>query len=172
MPRAATALVGLALCGLLAGCASTYNRHVIAQPPGKLAVGASVRIATPGDGRYGDDTYAGSGAMTAAAFRAAFARFSNRVEVDGDCSALACLQQGDPRDYLVLPEILHWEDRATEWSGKPDRIEVKVTVYSGSDGRVLASTIFTGKSKWATFGGDHPQDLLPEPVDAFVRGLY
>lgn len=24
--------------------------------------------------------------------------------------------------YLVLPTLLHWEDRATEWSGKRDQI--------------------------------------------------
>ncbi|WP_254924651.1 DUF4823 domain-containing protein [Aeromonas sp. A35_P] len=29
-----------------------------------------------------------------------------------------------------------------------------------------------GKSKWATFGGDHPQDLLPEPTEKYVNSLY
>jgi hypothetical protein len=25
--------------------------------------------------------------------------------------------------FLIFPTILHWEDRATEWSGKPDKVE-------------------------------------------------
>jgi hypothetical protein len=26
--------------------------------------------------------------------------------------------------------------------------------------------------KLATFGGDHPQDLLAKPVSAYINGLY
>jgi hypothetical protein len=35
--------------------------------------------------------------------------------------------------YLIEPKILHWEDRATEWSGKADRVKVSLPLYrSGS----------------------------------------
>ena len=30
---------------------------------------------------------------------------------------------GANEEYLLKPQILHWEDRATEWSGKPDRVK-------------------------------------------------
>lgn len=78
---------------------------------------------------------------------------------------MGCLEktQAQPYGYYVIPEILHWEDRATEWSGIPDRLEVKLSIFDGNK-KELASTIITGKSKWATLGGDHPQDLLPEPL--------
>jgi hypothetical protein len=33
----------------------------------------------------------------------------------------------------------------------------------------LAKTSYTGKSKWTIFGGDHPQDLLPEPTAKIRR---
>lgn len=56
-------------------------------------------------------------------------------------------------DHYIIPEILHWEDRATEWSGKPDKIEIKVTIHEGQDSKELTSAIISGKSKWATFGG-------------------
>jgi Domain of unknown function (DUF4823) len=36
----------------------------------------------------------------------------------------------------------------------------------------VASTLISGQSKWATFGGDHPQDLLPEPLNSYVESLY
>jgi Domain of unknown function (DUF4823) len=77
-----------------------------------------------------------------------------------------------PFDYYVVSEILHWEDHATEWSGLPDKIEVKIMVYDGGTGKELASTLIAGESKWATFGGDHPQDLLPEPLNSYVESLY
>jgi hypothetical protein len=36
----------------------------------------------------------------------------------------------------------------------------------------MDSVIIKGKSGLATFGGDHPQDLLAKPVSAYVNGLY
>ncbi|ELW8199044.1 DUF4823 domain-containing protein, partial [Yersinia enterocolitica] len=67
---------------------------------------------------------------------------------------------------------LHWEDRATEWSGKPDIIAIKITVYNAASDNIISSTIINGKSKWATFGGDHPQDLLAKPVSEYISSLY
>ncbi len=75
-------------------------------------------------------------------------------------------------DHYIIPEILHWEDRATEWSGKPDKIEIKVTIHEGQDSKELTSAIISGKSKWATFGGYHPQDLLPEPLNKYIESLF
>ena len=72
----------------------------------------------------------------------------------------------------MKPEILHWEDRATEWSGKSDRIEIQLVIYDAVTRKELANSSYTGTSKWATFGGDHPQDLLPEPTYQYVNGLY
>jgi len=58
--------------------------------------------------------------------------------------------------YYVASEILHWEDRATEWSGLPDKIEIKVIIYDTKSGREISSAVLSGRSKWTTFGGDHP----------------
>lgn len=112
--------------------------------------------------------------MTAQEVRAAFAHYSTATIVVPDCENLACLQEGKHSgfDYYVVPEILHWEDRNTEWSGKKDKIEVKISIYEGKSWKELASTTISGKSKWATFGGDHPQDLLPEPLGEYIDSLY
>ena len=80
------------------------------------------------------------------------------------------LSNGDK--YFVYPTILHWEDRATEWSAIPDKLEVKIVVADTSSGNPVETVIVKGKSGLATFGGDHPQDLLPEPVEEFVSTLY
>jgi hypothetical protein len=74
--------------------------------------------------------------------------------------------------YLVYPTILHWEDRATEWSALPDRVEVKVDIIEAATANLIDSVVITGKSGLATFGGDHPQDLLPNPVSEFVSQLF
>ena len=157
---------------LLAGCVSTYKQETVASPQSKLSVGGSVLIATPHDSAYGDESYPGSGAATASAVQAAFAHYTSTTETSGSCADIDCLRSAQKAyDVYVVPQILHWEDRATEWSGKKDKIEIKITVFS-ADGTVLASNIISGKSKWATFGGDHPQDLLPEPLGKYVQSLY
>ena len=76
--------------------------------------------------------------------------------------------------YFVKPVILswEWEDRATEWSGKADRIEIQLIIYDVVTKKERANSSYTGKSKWATFGGDHRQDLLPEPTNSCVNSLY
>jgi hypothetical protein len=73
---------------------------------------------------------------------------------------------------LLYPQILQWEDRATEWSGKPDIAAVKLSVLSTDTGALLDSVIIEGKSGLATFGGDHPQDLLPKPMAEYAASLF
>lgn len=161
-------------CALLAGCSAKYNNVSVTRNTERLASHKNVAIATPADGMYQTTNYAGSGSMTAQAVKAAFARYTDNVKVISECSDLTCLEEKKALDegYYVIPQILHWEDRATEWSGIPDKMEVKVTVYNAKTKNVVSSSILSGKSKWVTFGGDHPQDLLPEPINNYVSSLY
>jgi hypothetical protein len=162
------------ITAMISGCASTYKQTNLIEPTAKLLKGRSVVIATPANGSYENKEYSTSGRMTALAVRAAFARFTNTNTVSTDCKELECLKRNTSSnfDYYVIPEILHWEDRATEWSGIRDKIEIKLIIYEGQSWKELATTIISGKSKWATFGGDHPQDLLPEPLNKYVESLY
>ena len=160
---------------MLSGCTATYKQNTLAQPSAKLVRGSSVAIATPTNGFCESEEYQASGKMTAYAVRAAFARFSNTITVLPECNNLVCRKVSKASThyyYYVIPEILNWEERVTEWSGLPDKIEVKIPIYDDQTSRELASTIISGESKWATFGGDHSQDLLPEPINAYVESLY
>ncbi len=150
------------------------EQTALKSPTQKLQSGKSILIATPRNGFYESKEYTASGRTTALAVHAAFARHSNNITVSAECSNLDCLRgsQSASVDYYVVPEILHWEDRNTEWSGKKDKLEIKVAVYDAADGTELSNIIISGKSKWATFGGDHPQDLLPEPLNKYVESLY
>ncbi|WP_248744250.1 MULTISPECIES: DUF4823 domain-containing protein [unclassified Pseudomonas] len=162
----------IVLSVLMSGCSAKYVQQDLTTSPEKLIQGQSVSIATPVDGRYETTVYKASGAMTADAVRSAFARYANQVKVSESCADLACIRQQGNAGYYVVPEILHWEDRATEWSGIPDRIEVKLAIYGAKGDEPLASTVVSGKSKWLTFGGDHPQDLLQKPIESYVKAQY
>ncbi|AIR61870.1 hypothetical protein LH23_14780 [Cedecea neteri] len=159
---------------LLTGCSAKYSTNNVQKSTELLVNNLPVAVAKPADGVYETRSYAGSGDTTAAVVKAAILRHSDNVSVYSDCEDLMCLKDKHMmnRGYYVVPQILHWEDRATQWSGIPDRIEIKISVYNAESNAIVASTIITGKSKWATFGGDHPQDLLPVPINAWIASLY
>jgi hypothetical protein len=86
-------------------------------------------------------------------------------------TALKSAQAGG-YSYLFYPEILLWEDRATEWSGRPDQASVKVSIVKADTGAVLDSAVVGGKSGIATFGGDRPEHLLPKPLSDYAATLF
>jgi hypothetical protein len=163
------------MCSIIAvvaaGCASQTSRPLLS-PTAKLLRNKSIVIAVPANGVYSGRVYAASGKVTAQAVQAAFSPYSYKVTILDNCSEITCLQAVSTSDYLVLPVILHWEDRATEWSGKRDKLSVKISVFDGVTKSEIASTIISGKSRLLTFGGDHPDDLLQRPISEFVASLY
>lgn len=163
-----------AVVGLLCGCTATYQKSDLISASERLEKNAGVFISVPRDGVYERTTYKSSGIMTANEIMKSFNKYSDAVTVSDKCQDEDCFGQIDKDKYVyyVLPRILHWEERATEWSGKPDRIEVMLSLYDVASQKKLSSVSLKGKSKWATFGGDHPQDLLPEPIGKYVDSLY
>ena len=159
---------------MVAACTSTYKHSELKSAEPKLDPAQGVLISIPEDGWYSNTQYKNSGRMTSNAIRAAFSKFARKVAIAGDCKGEKCSESVDIEEfgYFVKPMILHWEERATEWSGKPDRIEIQITIYDAITREEIANSSYTGKSKWATFGGDHPQDLLPEPTLKYVQSLY
>ncbi len=53
-----------------------------------------------------------------------------------------------------------------------DQIEIQLVIFDVRIQVELANVSYHGKSKWLTLGGDHPQDLLPEPTTQYVNSLY
>ncbi|MBY8975515.1 DUF4823 domain-containing protein [Rhodobacteraceae bacterium NNCM2] len=159
---------------VIGGCTSTYDTNEIKSNSSELDPTRKVYISQPPNGSYGGDEYLASGEMTSNAVRSAFLRHIQRAEVLQDCSSIECDQVSslDPDAYFAEPQILHWEDRATEWSGISDRVEIKLSIYNLDTKEQISAAMISGKSKWATMGGDHPQDLLADPINAYVNGLY
>ena len=161
----------------LFGC---VNKHELVRPDNsvakvKLERQATAYIAVPQDGKYGQTIYHGSGETTTQVIQAAFAKHLRQVVKGTEHqtleSAMSMAQQNGST-YLIYPTILHWEDRATEWSGKADKVSVKISVIKVGSGVEVDAVVINGKSKWATFGGDHPQDLLPPPIEEYAAALF
>ncbi|MCO8161529.1 DUF4823 domain-containing protein [Pseudomonas sp. 21LCFQ010] len=168
-------VIFIALSAALTGCADSHQWIPQQQALATLERTQKFYVSTPTDGEYGTHTYKGSGRNTAQIIRAALAKEVHSIRLGPETNhfdqALYAAREAG-QDLLVFPTILHWEDRATEWSMIPDKVEVKIEIVQVQSGDVLSAAIIKGRSGLATFGGDHPQDLLPEPVSEFVAGLF
>ena len=69
--------------------------------------------------------------------------------------------------YLVAPAIRHWEEHATNWSGRRDKVEVEVRLLQIEPLAVLRSGTFEAKNNWFTFVDGAAADLLEK--DGFAR---
>ena len=161
---------------LLTGCVSAYVPEPL-QPPSakaKLQRARPVLIAMPEHGRYEGEKYPASGAQTAEVIKAAFERFAGTAEVSARCRTVECLHtEATGRfAYYVVPEILHWEDRKTEWSGMPDRVAIRIAVFNASTLAEVDSIKIEQSAAWAIVGGMLPELLLPQPVHEYVARLY
>ena len=165
----------LLLAAMMTGCVSKYKTDAYEAPAQKLRANASAYVTMAKDGRYGSKNYPNSGYLLSSATTAAVSLHLTRVEQEARVETIedALSSAGEMGlTYVFQPTILHWEDRSTEWSGKPDRITIKVVVWSVETGKDISSTVLRASSKWGTFGGDHPQDLLPGAITPFVNKLF
>lgn len=175
-PRTLKALLPLlGMIFLLTGCQTTSMTPIRTSSTGKLQENQAVYIATPANGTYGSKVYQGSGNAVVVAFERAFSphtTFTMQGPVAMSLSDILADAKLKRCAYAVQPKITHWEDRNTEWSGIRDKMSLFVRVFRVADSREIFSAEIQGKSSYFTFGGDHPEDLLAEPVDEFVQSLY
>ncbi|OBT14765.1 DUF4823 domain-containing protein [Vibrio sp. UCD-FRSSP16_10] len=167
-------LVPFIALGML-GCADTHGINVsTAESNMKLSSSDAVYVARSKDGQYGTKQYTGSGATLSQAIQSSLIRKMDNIVVAEQYQPYSdALQYAEKHkfNYLIYPTIMHWEDRATEWSGKPDVVEVKVSVVEVNNKTVIKSGIINGKSGLFTFGGDKPQDLLGEPLNTYLDSV-
>jgi hypothetical protein len=159
----------------LSGCVSKYQSETPEPLAAKLQPHASFYVMMPADGQYGMKSYGGSGMATAKSIvQALSTRTENIVRATSTETLTAAVDSAkhNKAQYVVETTILNWEDRATEWSGIPDKVTLKFHVIDAGTGTTLATTTASASSKWATLGGDHPQDLLPEMSRNFVDSIF
>jgi hypothetical protein len=126
----------------------------------------------PEDGSFEGKPHRESGRMALAEIRRALLQSGAEATVAPTPESLdeaLTAARAEKSTYVLTPKILHWEERATEWSGRPDRITMSYSLYDVATGQKLASSTISASSKWATFGGDHPEDLVPETVRTFIN---
>ena len=155
----------------LTACVSKYKTDSFTPLAQPLSKSGSACVMLARDGAYGARTYPGSGHTVSRLLHNAILAHMSKAElatrVESLSVAISVARKGG-MNYVFEPVILNWEDRATAWSGRPDRITIRIGIWDAVTGRQLSSSHERASSKWATFGGDHPQDLVPHVVETFA----
>jgi hypothetical protein len=165
------------ICSLvmLANCADTTQLIKSGNESFKLLPENRIYVSIPSDGRYGSKNYPGSGRTVSQLIMTSFSKHTANIKVGNDVQSnvqAIAYSKTNNYDFLILPTILAWEDRATEWSGIPDQVSVKIEVIHAASGKSMSSGIIHGKSGISTLGGDHPQDLLSDPIKEYADSIY
>jgi hypothetical protein len=175
-PHVTVTCVILSFVVVLCGCQHTYQRVSSNVAPSRTVLDPqrSAYLAMPADGQFQEIIYRNSGTKTAFALQSSFAHYLRTLNVartvESVDQAIASAKRAEC-DLVIFPTILHWEDRATEWSGRPDKIEIKVELFNVANTNLIDATLIKGKSRWFTLGGDAPEDLLERPIEDYVRSL-
>lgn len=165
-------LISLIPLLLLTACDSTFqlipqNGNTI-----KMARNKEILITTAENGYYKNKENKTSGKKTTRALETKIRPYTSRVNV----TPITSFSKIDSDvllkyDYVVCPELYHWEDRATCLSFMPDKIILGLTVYDNT-GNVLNHIEIKGESTKATGVFNDPIDLIDEALDIYIRQLF
>ena len=144
----------------LGACTASYQERATGGTEAssvKLDPTRSVMVAIPANGAYGNKGYQGTGQLVAQKTSAAFSRYARRVEIAPpkvhDLDMLLMRARAANADYLAIPSINHWEQRATEWSGIPSRVTLTLAIVDVRTGKELHSSLLESQSAIMTLYG-------------------
>lgn len=169
-------LACLLLLSVLVGCRASYEKTSSAESgdAARIPANASVYVGMSPDGRYGETVYFGSGSITTQTLVTALAAALDKVghsETILDRETGLAQTRAGSFDYYLEPKILHWEDRNTVWSARPDAISVEVTLLDAATGAEIDTTTIKGTSKIFAFSDSRPRDLLLAPMRDYAAEL-
>jgi hypothetical protein len=173
MKKIFSKIILLSSAYLLVSCTTVVNLNQLNSSKNLMVKDSSILILIPEDGAFGTEVYTNSGKTTTNELKLNFYNFTNTVDTKSDCKDLASLKKIKDLNYsyYVIPEILHWEERATEWSGIPSRIQIKIDIYNSKFERI-SSIVFEGRSASVTFVRKAPFELIEDEVKQYIYNLY
>ena len=125
------------------------------------------------DGAYGSEIYSGSGRTVSNRIIYAVRRkypLTQLIETtDEDQAIQQCSSKS--ANYLISPQILHWEDRATQWSGMRDHIKIEIRLIKVNPKTFVRSAFFEARNNWFTFVNADPSELFNDSFDKVIADI-
>lgn len=157
---------------VLSSCTTTYQNIVDTPDNPSLEQGKRILISTPEDGEYVTKKYFGSGKLLKGEILKEVSKYTDDLKVIDNCHSYDTFDNSFEGDYFIESTILHWEDRNTEWSARPDRIKIQISIYAMNTTEKITEYIFSGESSIFSFGGHHPEDLLTKPITDYFNKIF
>lgn len=159
---------------ILTGCAT--NNVTFNVDSKNITREQSLYIMMPEDGHYGTIEYEFSGNTVQKKLAKAFQSYS-KANVQKSLmvnSVQESLEQAKQQkiDLLVCPEITHWEDRNTPWSGIRDKVGINIRIIDVNTKQVINDADLYGTNNWFTFVDNKPDVLVPNMVQKYTDLLY
>lgn len=165
-------LFALSVAFLMSGCTASYQGDFL-RPQVAMQPQTRILIVTPENGQYGDDEYLTSGDDVTKALAKEMETYSKQISVIPTTVKIEDIRDEDLQnnDYIFIPQILHWEDRATRWSFRPDRIKVNFNIYN-SNRELVNSYLITGRSAYIVWVSRQPNSLLKKPIRDMLKMFF
>ena len=157
----------------LASCASTDIRQISGSSGTTLNPQKSVYVAIPKGPTSGD--YQDVGQYVATALSEKLTDRGIKVtmaykpaSVDAELASAADAKAG----YLFVPVLTDWAHNATQWSGNPSTMGVRIEIFNVANSKEIRVDSLTSESSHISFFGTDPKDLLNDTLDDYVDELY
>lgn len=172
MKKSLLILISLFTLLFLTSCDSTFELIPQNSKAIKMTRNKAVLITTANNGYYKTKQYRSSGKKTTRALETKLYPYASTVSVSPETS-FSKIDRNTllDYDYVISPELYHWEDRATCLSFMPDKIILGLTVYDNT-GNILNHIEIKGESTKATGVFNDPIDLIDEALDIYIRQLF
>lgn len=141
----------------------------------KLNTNATAYVSLPEDNSSNGHLYSGSGREVATEIEFIFSKYLNQVAVGTsvetfDEGLLSAKSFG--YTYFIHPQLIQWEDYATQWSGIPDKLTLKVTIVSVESGAIIDKLLVDGNGPIMTFSGGHPLDISKKSLEEWAKSIF
>lgn len=172
MKKIIAALLILSAAILMSGCSASYQSEFL-QPQAYMQAQTRIIIVTPEMGRYGTIDYPSSGIEVASALANEMKTYSQNITTINSPVKIQDITDEDlqQNDYVFIPQILHWEDRLTGWSFRPDRIKVRFDIYDNQR-QLVNSYLITGRSAYVVWVSRQPNSLLKKPIRTMLKTFF
>lgn len=163
----------------ITGCGTapiTANQFTTTASNNVIANGAAICILTPADAKSKEEIYINSGVEIATRTAQAIEKSNGftTYTLPSESTLSHCRERG--AEYAIKIQILHYEDNLTGWSGKPDRISIRLLLQRtiGNDPPTIVN--FSAKSDaiasaFIEWGNAKPYQLLKDEYETTVQNL-
>lgn len=157
---------------ILTSCGSTFEILSERTNTIKLERGKNILITTALDGFYEDVEYKNSGLETTNALRSKLRPYAKLIDI-APTTSFKFIDKTIllDYDYVFVPELFLWEDRATNMNFRPDKMILSLTVYDNT-GNILNNIVIKGISSKIAMSTNDPIELINEALVTHLNTLF